>query len=182
MKEALRNIFLYTAMTLAPLGTLGQADSRSLSELGPDEQAALAERYGPAAEPALDILRAIDKAKARRESSVDRATVDRAIARLASIDPEALGALDKEGLGRAWWKVAELTRRLDGPTSEMRQQLELAYSLAPAEKALAREVAYQRSRARLIDRRLAQAAEIRAARERGEDPYEDFEGKIARNR
>jgi len=100
----------------------------------------------------------------------DRAEIERAAQALAEVPTQNRSAEERAQLSRSWKKLALLARDLDGPVDEVLNYLEIAYSLDPSDEGLAKEVKFQRSRKQIVQARADEAARIRDARARGEDP------------
>ncbi|MCH6258959.1 hypothetical protein MLD52_20555 [Puniceicoccaceae bacterium K14] len=146
-------------------------DVRSFVDRTEKEREEFRAIYGKAAEPALELINGIQKSKGKNQRKLDRKYIQISIDKLEKLDTKKMELEERSKVGKAWWKAAELTRRLDGPTEEMMEQLEMAYSLAPDDEELMKEVAYQRRRVQVVSLRLAEAKRVREAREAGKDPY-----------
>lgn len=77
-------------------------------------------------------------------------------------------------MSRSWKKVAYLIRDLEGPGDACLNYMEIAFALDPTDASLGRELKFQRDRKEIVEGRAVEAARIREARARGEEPEFQF--------
>ncbi|BET65968.1 hypothetical protein ASA1KI_08860 [Opitutales bacterium ASA1] len=131
-------------------------------------------RFGEVVEDALVIESALDALVRKERSPEARRNWEAAIERIARVSQRDRGPVERKQLAAAWKRIAELMLRLDGPSVEYHDSLEIAYGLDPDDELLRKEVEYQRTRRSVAESRVAEAARVRAEQAAGRDPYRDL--------
>ena len=132
------------------------------------------DEYGAGAEAFL-VAQELRKRHLRGESTnEDRGEIDRIAQDLASIPTQRRSIGERAQMSRSWKKVAYLIRDLEGPGDACLNYMEIAFALDPTDASLGRELKFQRDRKEIVEGRAVEAARIREARARGEEPEFQF--------